>query len=260
MIIVKKTAFKENLAYIRQYFESNQITVDSFWEDHVVKSNHYQILLNHEVIGFFAIFDQTMLTLFHVFEAYAEHGQKLFHKVRQFEQVNHAFVTTGDEYFLSHCLDNYMRIEKQAYFAIYRDVQIPSDMVKDIELVRVLTEQDTEVLKLAGDFFEEDTADRILNGSDYLQVYKVMDHGEVIGFGVIELGRVVKTSASIGMYVMEDKRQKGYAANILKALQKHVESKGYTARSGCWYYNHNSLKSMMRAGAYSKTRLLRVFF
>lgn len=260
MISIKKADYKDNSAYIRQYFESNQIIVDSFWEDHVIKSNHYQLLLEHEVIGFFAIFDQTMLTLFHVFEAHAEHGHKLFQEARKYEQVTHAFVTTGDEYFLSHCLDNHMRIEKQAYFAIYRDVKIPSEKIKDIELVRVLTEKDAEVLKQAGGFFEEDTADRILNGSDYLQVYKVMDHGEVIGFGVIELGRVVKTSASIGMYVMEDKRQKGYATNILKALQKHVESKGYTARSGCWYYNHNSLKSMMRAGAYSKTRLLRVYF
>lgn len=66
--------------------------------------------------------------------------------------------------------------------------------------------------------------------------------------------------ASIGMFVMPDKRQNGYAASILKVLQKLVESKGYKARSGCWYYNHNSKKSMESAGAFSKTRLLRFYF
>ena len=257
---VKRVDFKDNAVYIRQYFESNQITVDSFWEDHVVKSNHYQILDGHEVAGFFAVFDQTTLTLFHLFEAFAEYGQKFFHDVKKYEQVTNALVTTGDEYFLSHCLDNYTRIEKQAYFAIYRDRPLSLDKEKDIELVRVLTEADTEALSLAGDFFETDTADRILNGSDYLQVYKVLHNGQIAGFGVVELGRVVKSVASIGMYVVPEKRQKGLATNILKALQKLVEGKGYSARSGCWYYNHNSLKSMVSAGAYSKTRLLRVYF
>ncbi|HAS73729.1 MAG TPA: N-acetyltransferase [Clostridiales bacterium UBA8960] len=257
---VRKVNFKDNAPLIRQYYESNRITVDSFWEDHVIKSNHYQIISNHDVIGFFAIFEKMTLTLFHVFDQHAQLGCHLFQLVKRYEQITNAFVPTGDEFFLSHCLDHFMRIEKQAYFSIYRDEPLDSDRQIDLELIRILTETDTELLSLAGDFFDEDAADRILNGSDYFQVYKVAHNGEIVGFGVIELGRVIKNIASIGMFVMEDKRQKGYAANILKILQRHVESKGYQAISGCWYYNHNSLKSMESAGAYSKTRLLRVYF
>lgn len=256
----KKVDYKDNASFIRQYYEMNRITVDSFWEDHIIGSNHYQIINNQDVIGFFAIYEKHMLTLFHIFEHHAQLGQELFQKVKRYEQVTNAFVPTGDEFFLSLCIDNFMRIEKQAYFSIYRDEQIESDKLKDLELIRILTEVETELLSLAGDFFDEDTADRILNGSDYFQVYKVLHSGELVGFGVVELGRVVKSNASIGMFVIEERRKKGYASNILKSLQRLVESKGYQAISGCWYYNHNSLKSMESAGAYSKTRLLRVYF
>jgi predicted acetyltransferase len=82
----------------------------------------------------------------------------------------------------------------------------------------------------------------------------------LVGFGVVETGRVLPGIASIGMYVMEDKRRMGYAKNILRQLCERMTAEGYSCRSGCWYYNHNSLKSMESAGAYSKTRLLRFYF
>ena len=95
---------------------------------------------------------------------------------------------------------------------------------------------------------------------DYYRVYKVVEGEDLVGFGVVEIGRVVKSIASIGMYVMEDKRRQGYAKNILRRLKEMVEEEGYHARSGCWYYNHNSLKSMICAGAYPKSRLLKFYF
>lgn len=242
------------------YYESMAITVDSYWEDHVMKSQCYQILDNNELVGFFAICEETLLTLFHVFESHARYGQKLFAKVKRYEQVTSAFVPTGDEFFLSHALDDFVRFEKQAYFSTYTAQGLAEGKEKKLELVPILTKEDTALFALTTDFFDEDSAEKIITGVPHFKVYKIEEQGQLIGFGVVEYGRVVKSMASIGMYVMEEKRQQGYAANILNALKVLVESQGFTPRSGCWYYNHNSKKSMEAAGAYSKTRLLKFFF
>lgn len=245
---------------VETYYESNKITVDSYWEDHVLKSNHYQIIVEDQVVGFFAIFESTMLTLFHMNDNYAQFGQIAFEKVKRYEQVTNAFIPTGDEFFLSHAIDNFARLEKQAYFSIYREEELSPERRKDLVFKRILTQEDIELFALTKDFFEVDSADKILSGTQYFRVYKVEEKNELVGFGVVEYGRVVKSIASTGMYVMEDKREQGYAANILKGLQNIVKAEGFSCRSGCWYYNHNSLKSMYSAGAYSKTRLLRFYF
>ena len=260
MIQYKQCTYDVIEAAVTSYYETHKITVDSFWEDHVTKSNFYQIIINEHQAGFFAIHDQSMVTLFHMSDQYARYVQKVFEEVKRFEQVTNAFVPTGDEFFLSHAIDNFARLEKQAYFSIYTDMEVSKDKRKVLDLKRLKTDEEVALLDLTTDFFEPDSKDRILSGVEYFQVYKIEDGGMLVGFGVIEYGRIVKNIASIGMYVMPDKRQMGYAASILKVLQKLVESKGYSARSGCWYYNHNSKKSMESAGAFSKTRLLRFYF
>ncbi len=256
----RKCSFSSIENEVETYYESNKITVDSYWEDHVLKSNHYQIIMDDQVVGFFAINDSTMLTLFHMTDDYAQFGHLAFEKVKRYEQVTNAFIPTGDEFFLSHAFDNYTKIEKQAYFSIYRDDELSLERRKNLVFSRILTQEDIKLFALTKDFFEADAAEKILSGTQYFRVYKVEENEELVGFGVVEYGRVVKSIASTGMYVMEEKREKGYAANILKGLQNMVVSEGFSCRSGCWYYNHNSLKSMYSAGAFSKTRLLRFYF
>jgi glucan-binding YG repeat protein len=68
------------------------------------------------------------------------------------------------------------------------------------------------------------------------------------------------TFASVGMYVIEQHRCKGYAGDILYLESQIAEREGYTAISGCWYYNHNSKKSMESIGGFAKSRLLRFYF
>lgn len=245
---------------VRNYFEKYNITVDSFWEDHVLASNHYQFVYGDEPIGFFAIHDQSMITLFHVNENHANHGQLLFAKIKQFEQVTNAFVVTGDEFFMSHCLDSFTRIEKQAYFSIYTDKPLKSAYEHDLKLREAKTLEDTELFALTTDFFDDGSIQKVLDGVEHFKIYLVEEQENLVGFGVVEYSQIVHSIGSIGMYVLEDKRQQGYAACILKNLQLIVESKGRKVHSGCWYYNHNSKKSMESAGAYSKTRLIRFYF
>ena len=243
---------------VRNYLKMNNVVVDSFWEDHVIESNHYKMTYGNEIVGYFSIHENSTITLFHVFSYYANQSQELFAKVKKYESVTNAMVATGDEFFLSHCIDNFARIEKQAYFAVYTDKEIAKDHHKELQL-RLAGIDDEQTLKLSGDFLTGEI-EKIRNGIDYLKIYIVEYDNKVVGFGVVEYGRVLDDVASIGMYVCEEYRCQGIAANILQSLKHIVQSNGYRAFSGCWYYNHNSKKSMESAGAYSKTRLIRFYF
>jgi hypothetical protein len=64
----------------------------------------------------------------------------LFGRLSGMRQVTNAMVATGDEIFLSHCVDTYARLEKQAFFSIYRD-EAPSGFQRiplEFRRVRVL--------------------------------------------------------------------------------------------------------------------------
>ncbi|HAE42177.1 MAG TPA: N-acetyltransferase [Clostridiales bacterium] len=257
---IEQTTYERNEAMIENYVLRNMITVDSFWEKHILESNHYVVIDKGSIIGYFSIFKKHTITSFYLDDEYIQHGKSIFEKIKHYEQVTNALVSTGDEFLISHCVDNYQRLEKQAYFSIYRKKAPEGFQRRNLELVRLRTNEDMELLKLAGDFFAEDPIEDILEEETYYRIYKVLENDQLIGFGIVETGRVIKSIASIGMYVMEEKRQQGYAKNILNHLKELVESEGLKCRSGCWYYNHNSLKSMESAGAFSKTRLLRFYF
>ncbi|MCK8061408.1 MULTISPECIES: GNAT family N-acetyltransferase [unclassified Fusibacter] len=260
MIRFKRCDWEEIEEDVIQYYEDHAIVVDSYWEDHVIASNHYKLVAQDKTVGFFAVHKTSMLTLFHVDGIAAQEAQELFKRARKYEQVVNAMVPTGDEMLLSLCIDDYQKIEKNAYFSVYTDKDMKEGSRKQLELIPVTTEDQFSVLDLAVDFWGENDAQRALDTQNHFNIYLVQDNDELIGFGVIEYGRIVRSAASIGMYVLEEKREQGYAKNILKSLQELVESKGYEARSGCWYYNHNSKKSMEAAGAYAKSRLLRFYF
>lgn len=245
--------------YVEDYITSNKITVDSFWEGNVIESNHYKMMVSDEIIGFFAIHENSTITLFNVFVPYANQAQELFARVKKYESVTNAIVPTGDEFFISHCFDNFAKIEKQAYFATYTENGIPEERKKALNLRLADIEKDCETLRLSGDFLN-DQIKQLREGADFLEVYIVEYCGNVVGFGVIDYGRVLKNVSSTGMYVCEQYRQQGIAANILEHLKRICFEKGYKVLSGCWYYNHNSKKSMESAGAYAKTRLIRFYF
>ena len=256
---IVKTSF-DNIQEMMENISNNRITVDSFWEDYILEGSHYSIHDEDSPVGYFTIHGENTITSFYLVKEYAHYSQEFFEKIKKYEQVTSALVATGDEFFLAHCVDSFQRMEKQAYFSLYGEEEPSGFYRRDITFERIQSREDASIVKLAGDFFREDAEDWIMRDRDYYRVYKVVEGEDLVGFGVVEIGRVVKSIASIGMYVMEDKRRQGYAKNILRRLKEMVEEEGYHARSGCWYYNHNSLKSMICAGAYPKSRLLKFYF
>jgi len=269
---------------IEDNIRTHAITIDSFWEDHQLESKHYKMLHGEVLVGYFCIHEGSTITGFYVTPNFASDAQELFAQVKKYEQVRGALVATGDEFFLSHCFDNFTRIEKQAYFFSYTEQMLPPEKSQPVSLRLAKIPEDLETLKKSNGFLEEEIEKRMA-GKEHLQIYiaelksdttrstsemketedlQAIDgdklDSSVVGFGVIEYGRVLTDIASIGMYVCEEVRHQGLATNILFCLRQLVKDQGYRVFSGCWYYNHNSKKSLEAAGAYSKTRLIRFFF
>jgi hypothetical protein len=255
-ISIMKCEFKDIRAYVSEYYKQNKIIVDSFWEGHIRKSNYYKIMYDGNFIGYFAINKETILVLFNIFEDFRNISRELFTVIKNYENVKEALIPTGDEFFISHAFDNYIKIDKQAYFAIYTD-QSPKKLL-NVEFELATIEKDMEILKLCHDFLKDVIEE--VKVRDDLEIYIAKHEKNVIGFGIIDYQNIVDLYASTGMIVREEYRQMGYGANILNGLKNIAKSKGKIILSGCWYYNHNSIKTMESAGAYSKTRLLRFYF
>ena len=257
MIEFAHCKWEEIQGHVEDHVRKHNITVESFWEDHVLKSNHYKIIADNKLAGYFAIHKESMITLFNVFHSIAGQSQEIFARVKRYEQVTNAMVATGDEFFLSHCFDSFSRIEKQAYFAIFTERDMPEEKQKDIRMR--LMDIDSDEPGMFEDFLDG-IIDEMRKGADYTEVYTAEHEGDVVGCGVIDYGRIIKDAASIGMYVRPEYRRRGIAANILRQMKSVANSKGCRAFAGCWYYNHNSKKSMESAGAYIKTRLMKFYF
>lgn len=245
---------------VEKYLKDNSIVIDSFWEEQVLESKHYKMTFDGKILGYFSIHKSSTITLFHVFSQYANQSQELFAQIKKYEQITNAMVVTGDEFFLSHCIDSFVRIEKQAYFSIYTDKEVSKDQQVTLSLRIANIDEDSEIFKLSGGFVDESMLERMRKGDEHLNIYIVEHVNKTIGFGVVEYGRIIQDIASIGMFVCEEYRCHGYGGNILQNLKHISQNKGYRPFSGCWYYNHNSKKTMESAGAYSKTRLIRFFF
>lgn len=253
MIQFVQCTFSEIENEVCRYYEEKDILVDSFWEDHVCESTYYHIKKGEENIGYCGIYHKSLMTLFYVDEVHSYLAQEIFMKARRLEEIFEAFVPTGDELLLSLALDNFSTLGKQAYFTRYKKAKIAKDETLQLELA---TLEKQELVERYSEGFFDDISREI--GLEKLYIAKKED--EIVGFGIIEKGRIRRDLASIGMFVRPQYRQRGVGKNILIGLKEIVELEGRFAISGCWYYNHNSLKTQLSLGNDCATRLLRIKF
>lgn len=240
---------------LQQHLSAFASPVDSFLEDHILASNHYQIRWDEQVIGWAAVYKESLLTQFALLPDYRQWGQRVFAQVRKLETVQAAFVPTCDEFFLAHALDDYRQLEKQAYF-FQQSTQSQLYQAPLPLRHRLATAEDIPIIQqLSGDFFDK-LAERVAAG----QIYLAQRADECVGFGIIEKGRLCRGVASCGMYVVETARRQGIGAAIIAHLIGRCGELGLRPVAGCWYYNHNSKKTLEKAGLFTQTRLLKISF
>ncbi len=225
---------------------------DSFLEDHILKSSHYEILADNVQVGYFSIFEKNLLTQFYVDVNYRYLSQELFDKVKRYEQVYKAFVATGDEFFLTHVLDCLQKIELQAYFFKDTKVEFSKDMILNDLSLKLATEVDIELIQeKSGDFFD-DVVGQVHNH----QIFIGIQNKDIVSFGIIEKSKLYHGVASIGMFTVAEKRNCGIGRITLIKLKEACYRDGITPIAGCWYYNHESKRTLQGAGMVAQSRLI----
>lgn len=229
--------------------------IDSFAEMHILKSNHYSILLNDESIGYCSIHDGKTITQFYITQDYRVYSQDVFTVAKRTEFVSEALIPTCDEFFLSLGIDNYSNINKQAYFFQFSnrkninstiDVHYRLANIGDLALIKEHSE----------DFFDDTLEQQIVDS----EIYIGFEDSKTIAFGIFEKGRILQNYVSIGMYTIPEYRSKGVGKQTLDFLIQEGIKKDLKPIAGCWYYNHLSKKTLESVGMVSNTRYLRFIF
>ena len=245
--------FSEAEPVLRRHLQALPAPVDSFFEDHVRASNQYRIEVGQEAVGWTAVHGELLITQFGLFSPYRHLGQRAFAQVRKLEQVQAAMTPTSDEFYLSHALDDFRTLEKQAYL-FQHDPQAARHQSHSAQVHRQAVPKDiTAIERLTGTFFD-DLERRVREG----QLSVACRGDDLAGFGIIEVSTLTEGVASVGMFTVAPYRHQGVGASHHRHLVDTCYACGLRPVAGCWYYNHNSKKTLERAGMVSQTRLLRV--
>jgi RimJ/RimL family protein N-acetyltransferase len=248
-----RIGFSEVGDEIRRHLAALPAPIDSFLEDHVRDSNHYAITVRGARVGFASIHKGSLLTQFSLAPAQQRCGQAAFQSLRKLEHVAAAFVPTCDEFYLSHAIDDYRQLLKQAYFFEAQPAGARKGGRHPYSLRPATAADAAAIRQQSGELFGDVDA-RIERG----ELFSTERHGACVGFGVMEKSELQPGVASIGMFTLEAFRGTGVGTATIELLIEECSRRGLRAVAGCWYYNHPSKRTLERAGMVSRTRLLRV--
>jgi GNAT superfamily N-acetyltransferase len=250
-----KSSLEENKKIFQDYVDSLSNIYDEYLEDHILNSEIYSIYVDEVHCGCFGIFNKTMLTQFYIERKHLKLAQKIFDDILEKYEIKNAYVPTCDELLLSLCMDKHVKVNLQAYFFQESGAEVaPAKYPR--ECLKLATLEDLqEILDITGDFIDKHE-ERI----KAQQLYILREGAEFLGLGIIVDNRIMKNCACTGMFTTEKHRQKGIGRSIIMHLKDICREKGMRPMAGCWYYNHNSKRTLESTGYVSYTRLLRIDF
>lgn len=248
-----RAALSEVEGDLRRHLQALPGPIDSFLEDHVRASSHHMIRVGGERAGLCSVHEGRLLTHFSLDRAFLRCGQAAFQAARRLENVGAALVPTCDELFLSHALDDYRQLLKQAYFFEAGPSSGAVDAAGEVALRSAAAADEAAIRQHSGDFFG-DVAPRIERG----ELFVTERAGAPVGYGIMENSKLLPDVASIGMFTLEAVRGTGVATATISLLIQECARRGIRPVAGCWYYNHSSKRALERAGMVTRTRLLRV--
>jgi hypothetical protein len=255
MVEYIESSLIKNTGFFEMYKNTLSSRYDDFLEGHILDSKIYSIHIDEVHLGYFGVYKNDRLTQFVLPETEIRHAQSIFTDILKVFEIKNAFVPTCDELFLSLCLDNHKKINLQAYFFADSGKPVrPAEYSR--ELLYPATLKDLpEIISITGDFIDLHE-ERIKKE----QLYVLRENGEFLGMGIIVDNVIMKNSKGTGMFTNEKHRNKGVGRSIILHLKDICHTLGVTPIPGCWYYNHNSKRTLESAGYITKTRLINVEF
>jgi hypothetical protein len=224
--------------------------IDSYYEDHIIESKHFEIMVNHEKYGYYSVFENKMLTQFMINEKYISRAQEIFQQVLDKSGVEEIYLSTSDKVLLLMALDKQKEVIVQDYvFQVNDEIESKNEFV----LTKALEKDIPMVRETAGEFFVN-----LENNVKSEELFIGMDGNEVVSYGIIEKSKIFNDLASMGMYVIDKKRGNGYGALTLINLIRQCQNAAIRPIAGCFVKNQYSANALKNAGMISMNRLLKI--
>jgi GNAT superfamily N-acetyltransferase len=247
---IKKSNLKEVDLLVKAHAKSLVFPMDSWLEDQLFSSAVYKLMYGTKCVGYAAQKKQT-LQFFHVRKKYFRYAPALLEKVVAENSIERVFVITQDA--LLCALIAEWEFEKEKHACFFTDSGQAANPGVNITnaIFRIAGINDiSKIRRGTGEYYNEKSGgfssleERIAAGA----IFILEDKHNLLGCGNIEKGRVCLDCASVGMFVNQDFRGKGYAPVILIKLKEWCYSNGFIPVAGCWYPNTLSRKSLEAAG------------
>lgn len=227
---------------------------DGFWDDGIHAARPYRL-----GDGFYAVGEwegAPMLRAFWLPKRERALAQEKFGDAAKEHEIRRAMVASNDELFLCLTLERMRKtggfLEMQAYNLTFGVPARPAEFGKEC-FSRVPEAEYAGMHALTeGQWAGEIPADAAF--------YRVASGGETLGFGSVYPRMLDKNCVDIGNYVLPAHRRKGVGRSILINLAFAAIASGAKPTAGCWYYNHNSIRTLVSAGFIPDTRLFNVEF
>lgn len=250
-------SFNDINKFLKDYIKTISSPFDSSLENLIIESKFYRIVMNSKYIGYFAIHNDELLTLFYVKFKYVKYAQRLLESILEKFNIKSAYVSTGDELYLSCVLDieNKKVINKAYFFQDHKGGPEKIGYYNNGNLRKAEVEDTDKIKELSGNFFK-DMDEKIKNE----ELYIFEEDTNILGFGIQEKGKILKGYTSIEVFTREEYRQKGIGRTIIARLKQLCYSQGEAPICGCLYSDINIKRTLESSAFVAKTRLLEIEF
>ena len=234
---------------IQEHIRSLPFPLDSYLEDLLISSDIYSFEYNDLNIGYFAVKNNT-INFFYVKKEYFKVAPALLERLIKDYSIERVHILTQDS--LLNRLIIEWDYEKKMEGCYFVDSKKGNCNILDADWVfrQSTVSDEMKIKQIAGDFFDEASGgfEDVLQRIKANTMFVLESKKGTLGYGVIEKGRLVKNSVSIGMFVNPLFRKMGAAKTILNNLKKWAYDNNLEPLAGCWFYNTLSRKSLEAAG------------
>jgi len=217
--------------------------MDSYCEDKLDESTIYRIIHEGIYIGYVGIIGDE-LRFFHVLPVYFKYAPDAFEYCIKQKGIKTVNIMTQDSLLVSLIAEWDFRIEKEGCYFIDSGRQEKPQVEASRAQFRTAGLSDMPaIIRETGDFF--DKLEERINAET---IFVLEDGEDLLGWGIVERGRLFSDCVSIGMITCREHRKKGVAQTILWHLKEWAYLHNLKPIAGCWYYNVLSRKSLEAAG------------
>lgn len=224
--------------------------VDSYYEDHVIESDHFGIYINKEKVGYASVFGQTMLTQFALQDSVFPQANFIFEELIKSQGIFEIYVSTSDQLLLLMALDHFVQIDVQDLVFTAGMPQICPGTFK----LEKAQEIDIPLISAKHEGFFPAIDEKITRQELFIGYMA----DQVVSFGIIEASKLFPNLSSLGMFVISDMRGKGFGVMTVSKLMELCKQNGIEPIAGCFAKNQNSANALRKAGMVPKSRLLKV--